>query len=336
MRKLPLLSCDSDPLLEDDIIAIERVTGTLPRDYRSFLRDSNGGRPAAVDIRFPDPASKGSYRSVASLTVQDPQNNPELFIASISNARVKLLAVADCNNSPVLLALNRDRLGEVYLWDYDFTVMEESTLESPITLDSNAVIQILAPTFSAFLEMLEIVERPVLKELDFEPTVENFAKYGDSCFDAAKEFFDQMSTEQLNQAWPLGGKHAWPPIYRAVNHSQINTVRYLISRGVDTRYALIHCLNSFEISQILIANNATSTDLQELLKSAAFEMACTSKPEEVQKIIHHVVGLGIRPDFQDPAVIEEWKEVLGRIFNDKIIRIIKTEIGIPFDIPRRR
>jgi hypothetical protein len=337
MKNIPLIACDSDPLSDMEIRKLELVTGDLPEDYRSFLRVSNGGRPAGVDIRFPSPVANGEYRFVSSFTIQSPTDHPETVHAWISNRSMKLLVVADCNNSPVLLSLDKERFGEIYIWHYDLARMEKTRHLSEIVLDKEAVVFWIAPSFSDFLELLEIVERPkVRQELDFQPSVENFAKHGDSCFDTAKQFFDNFTTQELNQSWPLDGKPAFPPIYRAANWSQFKTVNYLISRGVDTRFALINCLNSLEITEMLIANGATASDLQALLKSAAAKLACTNRPEEVQKIIRHVVGLGIKPDFENASVVEEWKELLGSIYNKKILHILKTEMGIPFDVPTGR
>lgn len=333
MNDIPLISWDSDPLTEQEVVIVEKAIGPLPTDYRQFLLTRNGGRTKDHEVRFPHPDTSEESFYVTAFTVMEPQFPPEVLEPVIRGKTIRLLKVAEGYDAPILMQLDGRRAGTIYYWDYqleDFWDADDAGIE--YLPNRNSMLK-LAPSFTAFVDRLVRFNSnaiPRLQEMD--RTVDNFAKYGDHFFAATKEYFDSLTLDELNSCWPRNAEYAFPAIHYAVNWSQVHTAKLLIDRGVETRPALTQCTNNFEIMKMMIHAGATDHELRELLFSAATSMAATSVPEEKHKIILYLVDRGIQPDFADPQVLDQWTKQMTGIYTKKILRFLLKVIQFPGSI----
>ena len=328
---LQLISWDSDPLTEQQLSVIESAIGPLPDDYRRFLLTSNGGRFArdAVRVQTSDRLD-GEWFYVDALTVLEAEFPPEILRVVIDCARLDLIKVAECGDSQYLMQLNAPRPGSIYYWMYETEDHWEAEEAGRTYLPEDKSLCAIAPSFTGFVSNLVAGAADKVSKLEeLERTAENYAKFGDQFFDETKAFFDAMTLDELNEC---------QSIHYAANWKQALTSKLLIDRGVDLHEAVMYCTNSFEITRMMIEAGATDQELQVLLLSAATSIAATSIPEQKHKIIMYLLDRGIRPDFDDPEVVEEWRQGMNQIYGKKILSFLLRTIQFPASIatPMRR
>lgn len=130
---------------------LESELGTqLPGDYRCFLAETNGGRPAPS--RFAMQTSTGSNESVVDwfLTL-DPKEDlyTVLEYRNMYSDRIPegLLPIAcDPFGNLLLLDLGGKVRGSVYFWDHEQESMDKPTWDN---------ISVVAQSFTDFLNTLE-------------------------------------------------------------------------------------------------------------------------------------------------------------------------------------
>ena len=147
---------DSGPALnEHDLVAVEMATGRpLPKPYRSFLLDHNGGRPTPHIIDMPEAPFEGT--ALHTFYGIHPNNDPDDLLVnfeSLDGCREnQLLPVAyDAYGRPFILVLSEDRYGQVYYF--------ELTGETPIPY-------FVAKDFNEFLGKLREPTPEELADID--------------------------------------------------------------------------------------------------------------------------------------------------------------------------
>ena len=120
------------PLQESDVAAFEReIDSTLPTDYREFLLRRNGGR-FDRPVLFPLPTEEYSDRTglfnvygllrPANANHNDLRHNLEVHSGRIPRGT---LPIADDGDNLLLLDLEGDRRGKLYLWIRDDEMMKD-------------------------------------------------------------------------------------------------------------------------------------------------------------------------------------------------------------------
>jgi hypothetical protein len=94
---ITLISCDADPLTEEEIATIEDAIGPLPSDYRQFLLSSNGGRPVG-EVHFAIGADDD--RSLTAFSDLEAAFPPKVLTPSVYGAVYRLMKIAECFDSP--------------------------------------------------------------------------------------------------------------------------------------------------------------------------------------------------------------------------------------------
>ena len=333
VRDIPLLSCDADPLDDADVLTLEEALGPLPADYRHFLLTSNGGRTADDAVHFPISSDSEDFHNVTSFEVMDPAFPPEVLTPTIHGIAQRLVKIAESYTSPILMRLGGPNAGTVYHWDYQLESYWRAEEASKQYLPDESSLQEIAPTFADFVQRLVRINSDEIPSIDeMDPTVSNFAKYGDHFFDEAKAYFDKLSIDELNDRWPKGHEHAFQPIHYAANWSQVRVAKYLIDRGVDIRQAITRCTNSLAISQKMIQAGATDEELRRLLFTAGMTIESTKVPEEHYKILMHLLDLGVRPDFNNADELESWALGMRQTYSKKILSLMLDVIDFPESI----
>jgi hypothetical protein len=90
----------------------------LPSDYRQFLLTCNGGRTTDNAVQFAAPRGKDDVLYVTGFTVIEPKFPPAVLKPKICGRVLRLLQIADCDDSPILMQLNGPNAGTVFFWDY--------------------------------------------------------------------------------------------------------------------------------------------------------------------------------------------------------------------------
>jgi hypothetical protein len=149
MTSWPPFDVRGPEVTESDVAGFEKRFGVvLPRDYRAFLLEVNGGGTATTHCEF----DRGTLNHLFSL------NSPDADIAEW-NERVRkdlkineIIAVGvDDGGGLVLLAVNGDHAGEVW-----FQVHEERPWEANprVLWHDRRDFRKLADSFSAFMSSL--------------------------------------------------------------------------------------------------------------------------------------------------------------------------------------
>ena len=94
----------------------------------------------------------------------------------------------------------------------------------------------------------------------------------------------------------------------------------------------MQCTNSVDISQLLLAAGATQDDLRQHLFSACSGLGATRVPEQKEMIIELLLGRGVQPDFSDPTVFEEWRQLIRQTSNKKILCYFMIKKNFPKQI----
>jgi hypothetical protein len=328
-----LISCDSYPLLKSELIDIEQSIGRLPDDYRDFLLQHNGGRSAHDELFFMAGEDETDRFYVTGFSVVDAGFPPPVIMAELSGQPRRLLTVADCEESPFLMALDTPDAGEIYFWEYELEDLWDAEEEGREYLPEDSTVTRVASSFTELLDGLTAKEGKASSVPDkIKPSVENYTKYGDLNFDEAKTFLDTLTLEQLNETWPKEGKYSQLPIHYAANWGQVRIVEYLIGRGVDHHPAIKYCTNSLEVTKLLLAAGTTAEEQRQHLFSACDGLPATRIPEQKEQIIELLVGRGVQPDFSDPEVTEEWERLIRETSTKKILRYFLKQIEFPPDI----
>ena len=335
MNEIPLISWDSDPLTEQEVTVVENTIGRLPADYRRFLLSRNGGRTLDEEVRFPDPENAESYVGLTEFEVIDPKFPPTVLTTRLRWTACRLLKIATSYESPILMQLNGRDTGTVYLWFWTLENLWDAQDAGKQYLPKLSSLRKLASNFTDFVNRLVRVnseQTPNLKEMD--RSVENFAKYGDHCFGAAKEFFDKLTIDELNQCWPKGDENPLPAIWYAAGWSQIRICKYLINRGVDIHIhpGITRCSGNYEIAKMIIQAGATDEELRRLLYAAAYGIASTRVPEQNAKVVMHLVECGIQPDFANLDVLNQWTQGIDAICTKKMLSFLLGAIPFPSSI----
>ena len=225
------------------------------------------------------------------------------------------------------------RSGTIYYWEYELEEFWEAEETGCEYLPDEESLTEIASSFTAFVNKLVVKSLEGVPKLgEMERTVENFAKYGDSHFEEAKAFFDAMTLDELNELWQKVDDYPYQPIHYAANWSQVKTSKLLIDRGVDLHEAIMYCTSNFDITRMMIETGPTEEELQVLLLSAAEAISSTSAPEETHKIIVYLLERGIRPNFTDPGLFEEWKRAMDQTYGKKILSFLLRVIDFPESI----
>ena len=140
--------CSERPTNED-ISAFEKlIHGTLPQDYRAFLKNENGGRPKPNLFRFTTTAGRAENSTVHYFfvlyegTVGSLKKSFEMSKGRIPSDCLPI--GKDPFGNLILLGIADQNLGRVYFWDH------ERETEPP----SEENISPIAPSFSEFVEQL--------------------------------------------------------------------------------------------------------------------------------------------------------------------------------------
>jgi hypothetical protein len=135
------------PLQESDVAAFERELGSpLPSDYREFLLRRNGGR-FDPPVLFPLPTEEYSDRMVlfyvyGLLRPPDAYHSDLRRKLEVHSGRIPrgTLPIADDGDNLLLLDLEGERRGKLYLW-----IRDEEMTKDP---EENRI-----PAASSFTEM---------------------------------------------------------------------------------------------------------------------------------------------------------------------------------------
>lgn len=140
------------PLDEADIAAIEQELAVqLPPDYRAFLLESNGGRPASNVFTYtrPDGPTAGIVDWFLGIHTGDNESLRRYVRRYKGRMPANLLPIAeDPFGNIICLAVTGDDTGRVYFWDHEY---EASEGEPPATDN----VYRIADSFSAFLASLK-------------------------------------------------------------------------------------------------------------------------------------------------------------------------------------
>ena len=136
-------------LSEEMLAEFERGLGArLPDDYRQFMIEHNGGRPAPSVFEFmtADGTSDCSVR--VFLTLDDRENYSIQTYMSRYDDRIPLqtLPIAcDSFGNLVLLDLGAKAVGTIYFWDHEKESMDDPTWDN---------INVAAFSFTEFINTL--------------------------------------------------------------------------------------------------------------------------------------------------------------------------------------
>lgn len=147
------LEDNGPPLTQEDIASFERALGLpLPPDYAAFLRRINGGSPTpnTVPIQdWPEGGTEDDVRMLYRLGSEPRGDTYDLrwnFDCYSGRMPPGLLPIADTGGGDQFcLWLIGDERGAVVLWDH----------EAEHCPPTNANLHHVAPTFTAFLELLD-------------------------------------------------------------------------------------------------------------------------------------------------------------------------------------
>ena len=136
---------------ESDVDGFERRFGVvLPRDYRAFLLEVNGGRTAKTHREF----DRGILNELLSLN--EPEESSDLaacneFVRKDLKTSEIITVGADDGGGEILLAVSGDHSGEVW-----FQVHEERPWEANprVLWHDRRDVRKLADSFSAFMSSL--------------------------------------------------------------------------------------------------------------------------------------------------------------------------------------
>lgn len=138
------------PLSEDIVEAVAQgLVIKLPKSYKKFLVEVNGGIPKNSGFRFKDD-SNGSLLSGFYGIVPDRYYNL-LFYCGVYSSRVPsntLPIAGDQLGNIILLSVKGQDYGKVYFWDHEREADEGETPDY-----SN--LSLVADSFEEFLEKLE-------------------------------------------------------------------------------------------------------------------------------------------------------------------------------------
>lgn len=109
-------------LFEADITNLENVIGiALPRAYRDFLLNHNGGRPTPKIFRIPQTKSFGQVLDF--FAIDDPVEsccidwNVGVFSARMPSGLIPI-ACEDGGNI-ICIGVDTQKIGRIYYWDHD-------------------------------------------------------------------------------------------------------------------------------------------------------------------------------------------------------------------------
>jgi hypothetical protein len=148
----------------EGVEAFEAQTATtLPEDYRNFLALMPGGSiPATVTFSFP--GSSGSTEYLGSVLGLRPDGYLSL-VRHVRDAEAEgipqamLPIMVDTGGNVLALAVRPDRLGEVFFLDHEIAVEGRPSIEDAEAQGWGYALP-LAPSFTAFLDMLKIADEP--------------------------------------------------------------------------------------------------------------------------------------------------------------------------------
>jgi hypothetical protein len=137
-------------LQESDVAAFERELGSsLPADYREFLLRRNGGR-FDPPVSFPLPTQEYSdelvlFNVYGLLEPPDANDNDLRQVLEVHSGRIPrgTLPIADDGDNLLLLDLEGDRRGKLYLW-----IRDDEMAKGP---EENRI-----PAASSFAEMASL------------------------------------------------------------------------------------------------------------------------------------------------------------------------------------
>jgi hypothetical protein len=132
-----------------DISAFEKlIHGTLPEDYKAFLKNQNGGRPQPRRFRFTTPAGREEdsalhyFFALYEGRVENLKNTLEILKGRIPSDCLPI--ATDPFGNVILLGIADQNLGRVYFWDHEKEDENSTT----------ANISPIARSFSEFVEQL--------------------------------------------------------------------------------------------------------------------------------------------------------------------------------------
>ena len=132
-----------------DISTFEKlIHGTLPQDYKAFLKNENGGRPKPNLFRFTTRAGREENSTVHYFfglhegRVGSLKNDFEIYKGRIPSDCLPI--ATDPFGNVIMLGITHQNLGRVYFWDH------EKETEPP----SEGNISPIAHSFSEFVDKL--------------------------------------------------------------------------------------------------------------------------------------------------------------------------------------
>ncbi len=339
MKQLNFFSWDADKLTNEELSKVENAIGSLPEDYRHFLQDSNGGRncDGTWQLKVIDHTQASSPKiklQFKTIEIVDPEFPPPIIPASFSGNSAKLVPIAGDSETSILMAIDEQRFGEVIHWKYSQDAAWKAEDSGSVYMPNESNTVFIATSFTDFLGLLtnKTKSRKQKKLSDLEPTVGNYARYGDQSITDATEFLDQYSVEQLEETWPKEAKYQFTPLYSACAGAQTLVMKYLIGRGVNITEVCGKRLGYFELAKILIDAGASKKDQQAMLLAACQSIDSTSKPEEPVKIVQWLTENGIQPaSNDDDETALRWTKAIRQIFNKKVLRFISQHVQLPTD-----
>lgn len=192
---------------ENDLEAIERKIGVLPKDYREFLRETNGG---ACQLNFRNDDFHFDVHLFYS--IDELVSKVDLFDEQLNTFSYLPIASTSAGD---LVCIDKTR-GPVCFWDHEISLPNE--------------VEFLADCFQGFWSQL--TEREWPSEYDLS-NVENLPKNWRSekgrliCECAAIEGHSEIVSKCLSEGYPIGDA-----IHYAAMNGKMNIVDLLLEGGV--------------------------------------------------------------------------------------------------------
>ncbi|MGM0554959.1 MAG: SMI1/KNR4 family protein [Myxococcota bacterium] len=141
------------PVTDGQLQIVEEFLGVnLPRDYRTFLLEHNGGEPEPNVVRWGEASDSSDIVREFYGVHRGPSHANLIWTTKVFAGRIpeRMIPIADDPfGNQYCLALTRGR-GKVFFWDHELEGSEDE--DEPLIL--------IAESFTEFFESFEVDENP--------------------------------------------------------------------------------------------------------------------------------------------------------------------------------
>jgi len=148
-RKIYRLMYEAPNPTEEDIQKLEDLVGSVPEDYKEFLKNYNGGVPSATLLKTS--SNERVINSFLALSAPSGFGDSIESHSKIYGERIpgKTIPIASAGSGDlILLNLDASNFGQILYWDHNF----ESDDEDASNYFENT--EVVASSFSEFLSKL--------------------------------------------------------------------------------------------------------------------------------------------------------------------------------------